>query len=307
MTEPFRFELRQLTEYTHDSILDEIRRVAALVPENDTLSVERFNRLGRVGANTVRRRFGTWRSALAAAGLSHRSSGHEGVRTPERSKGMEDEAVLEELREAARRIGRSVLTRDDIRVHTLLGQRTLERRWGSLQNAIRAAGLETSSMGNRYSDEECFQNLFAVWSHYGRAPQHREMSEPPSIVGPKAYVGRFGGWRKALAAFVEWVESSSEQTEPVSQTLETLEQRHQVRREPDQRGSRDISWGLRFKVLNRDRFKCVLCGDHPATNPACKLHVDHIQPWSKGGATTIQNLRALCEVCNVGRGNRYYD
>lgn len=303
MSEPFRFELRQLTEYTAEAIIEELRRVAALLPQGETLSVERFSRHGRVGANTIRRKFGTWQKALHAAGLTDRYSGRDGARSPERSKLLDDEAVLQELRGAAERIGTRTLTLADIKEHTHLGQRTLTRRWGSVQNAIKAAGLDTSKAGHRYTDEECFQNLFNVWTHYGRPPQHREMSAPPSVVGPKAYVLRFGSWRKALAAFVAWIEQSTESGESSPRPAP-----HSVQpqaRARDQRGSRDISWGLRFKVMHRDRFKCVLCGDHPASNPTCKLHVDHILPWSKGGATVSENLRTLCEVCNVGRGNRY--
>jgi hypothetical protein len=70
---------------------------------------------------------------------------------------------------------------------------------------------------------------------------------------------------------------------------------------------RDPSIGLRFKVLQRDRFKCVLCGDHPARNAERVLHVDHVTPWSKGGKTREDNLRTLCATCNVGRGNRFAD
>ena len=68
---------------------------------------------------------------------------------------------------------------------------------------------------------------------------------------------------------------------------------------------RDIPLGLRFHVFHRDRFKCVICGDHPARNAECILHVDHILPWSRGGKTRVDNLRTLCETCNVGRGNRF--
>jgi len=70
---------------------------------------------------------------------------------------------------------------------------------------------------------------------------------------------------------------------------------------------RDIKMGFRFRVLYRDRFKCVLCGDHPARNMECILHVDHVIPWSKGGKTLEENLRTLCATCNVGRGNRFVD
>ena len=62
-----------------------------------------------------------------------------------------------------------------------------------------------------------------------------------------------------------------------------------------------------FKVLQRDRFKCVLCGDHRGRNQECVLNVDHQIPWSKGGKTREDNLRTLCATCNVGRGDRFTD
>ncbi|RJF69847.1 HNH endonuclease [Rhodopseudomonas palustris] len=84
-----------------------------------------------------------------------------------------------------------------------------------------------------------------------------------------------------------------------------------LREPPTRRGlaedSREFPLGLRFRVLHRDRFKCVLCGDHPARNVECNLHIDHLVPWSKGGKTREDNLRTLCAMCNMGRGNRFTD
>ena len=66
-----------------------------------------------------------------------------------------------------------------------------------------------------------------------------------------------------------------------------------------------IKLGLRYKVLVRDRFRCIQCGASPATSIECRLHVDHIVPWSKGGKTAVENLQTLCEHCNLGKGNRF--
>jgi len=33
------------------------------------------------------------------------------------------------------------------------------------------------------------------------------------------------------------------------------------------------------------------------------LHIDHVLPVSRGGLATLENLRTLCEKCNLGRGN----
>lgn len=58
---------------------------------------------------------------------------------------------------------------------------------------------------------------------------------------------------------------------------------------------------LRYKILKRDGFKCVLCGR--TVEDGVKLHIDHIIPVSKGGKTVPENLRTLCENCNWGKGD----
>ena len=45
---------------------------------------------------------------------------------------------------------------------------------------------------------------------------------------------------------------------------------------------------LRYQVLRRDGFKCVLCG--ASSKDGVTLHVDHIKPVSKGGKSEISNL-----------------
>jgi len=34
-----------------------------------------------------------------------------------------------------------------------------------------------------------------------------------------------------------------------------------------------------------------------------ELHVDHIQPWSRGGPTVFENLQTLCNSCNLGKSD----
>ena len=67
--------------------------------------------------------------------------------------------------------------------------------------------------------------------------------------------------------------------------------------------SRNISASLRYKIMKRDNFKCVLCGASPAKDPSIELHIDHIIPWSKGGESTVDNLQTLCSACNLGKSN----
>ncbi|MBU5214374.1 HNH endonuclease [Heyndrickxia oleronia] len=58
---------------------------------------------------------------------------------------------------------------------------------------------------------------------------------------------------------------------------------------------------LRFEVLKRDKFKCQYCGR--GVEDDVKLHVDHIVPYSKGGADTLDNFKTACQDCNLGKSD----
>lgn len=58
---------------------------------------------------------------------------------------------------------------------------------------------------------------------------------------------------------------------------------------------------MRYTILKRDGFRCQICGR--TADDGVKLHVDHIIPVSKGGATVPENLRTLCETCNWGKSD----
>lgn len=63
-----------------------------------------------------------------------------------------------------------------------------------------------------------------------------------------------------------------------------------------------VSDSLRYDIMHRDGFRCVLCG--ASANEGVQLHVDHIVPIAKGGKSTPDNLRTLCERCNVGKSDK---
>jgi 5-methylcytosine-specific restriction endonuclease McrA len=72
---------------------------------------------------------------------------------------------------------------------------------------------------------------------------------------------------------------------------------------PRPRPTRDpIPPQLRFRVLQRDNFRCAYCGKGRADGAV--LHVDHVVPVMAGGETTEDNLITACEECNLGKSAR---
>lgn len=59
---------------------------------------------------------------------------------------------------------------------------------------------------------------------------------------------------------------------------------------------------LRYAILLRDRFTCKGCGRSPNKGDEIKLHVDHVVAIALGGKTIPENLQALCDECNLGKG-----
>ncbi|MDX9715356.1 MAG: HNH endonuclease [Dissulfurispiraceae bacterium] len=59
---------------------------------------------------------------------------------------------------------------------------------------------------------------------------------------------------------------------------------------------------IRWQVFQRDEWKCVSCGRN--SHDGVILHVDHIIPRSRGGLDTLDNFQTLCNICNIGKGNK---
>ncbi|MGQ0483835.1 MAG: homing endonuclease associated repeat-containing protein [Hyphomicrobiales bacterium] len=314
-----KFQLNRLLEYSEQEIIEEIKRVAKLLNVTPLTGIA-FRKVSRVSRSTVNHRFGSWKADLEAADLGHLYAGQI-VTTrmkAQPNRGKSDEELLNYLRDLSARLGRNELSGRDVTNDGQIDRNVYAKRFGLWLRTLELAGLRERKPGAArrvHSDEQLFSNLRYVWEHFGRQPHYSEMNGSPSTIKSKNYVNRFGTWRKALLAFLEFVErddavegGESERSEP-TQSVEVqavnLQPPKRLPKTPD--GRREISLGLRFRILRRDDFKCVLCGNNPAKNPGLILHVDHIVPRSRGGKTEVENLRTLCDACNLGRGNSYSD
>ncbi len=195
-----QLELDRLPSYDDEALLAELRRTASLVPTK-YLTCDDFDRLSKASSSYIRKRFGGWRRALTRAGLTHRFSGGEGWRTRPR-RTLSDDELLNELRRVADKLGGEPLTIEAFTQHASMHGETVRRRFGSWWTALKNAGLPISNLGKRCSDDDYFENLLTVWTHYGRQPKYGDMDVPPSWIRAKAYEAKWGTWTKALLAFL---------------------------------------------------------------------------------------------------------
>ena len=71
---------------------------------------------------------------------------------------------------------------------------------------------------------------------------------------------------------------------------------------PSKKPKRSISGRVRQNVFMRDNYTCQICGK--TIDDGVTLHLDHIQPVSKGGSDEEDNLQVLCSQCNLEKHNR---
>lgn len=302
-----RFELDFLDEHTDAALLAEIQRVTATF-YGKSLSKRMFDTLsGRVSASTICKRFGGWKEALETAGAGHLYNGRpitDKVRKNRVSRTMSETDLVHELQRVQLIAGRDALSVEEFTRLSVIGVGTIRGRFGTWQKALAVAGISQSNHGKRYSDDLCLENLATVWTHYGRVPQYLEMNQTPSVVGPKAYVVRWGTWRKSLKAFVDWANAEGETPQGATSSGDQVssEPKLSVHIDRMEEDCREVRPGLRFKVFMRDRFRCIACGRSPATHLNIELHADHIVSVHDKGKTTLENLQTLCQDCNLGKG-----
>ena len=56
----------------------------------------------------------------------------------------------------------------------------------------------------------------------------------------------------------------------------------------------------RITMYHKQGGLCALCGKPFDIK---EMHADHIIPWSRGGATDLNNGQMLCTQCNLSKGN----
>ncbi len=298
-------------ELTDDEILADIKSVASSLG-TDYISIATYKQQGKHSQCAIQNHFGTWKNALSLAGLRN-------TRTSKELKRISDDEYFSDIRRVALVLNSSTVSYNDYEKYGRYSCGHIFKRFGEWDNALIRAGLNPTGMSRkRISEQEVFDEIERMWRLLGRQPTSTDIVKNGiSIYSYDTFKRRFGSWRKALEAFVEYINEGVEyslgeqirpNTENVTEDISKIDKKeiqpiHENTSVKSHKTSRNVTTRMRFLVMKRDNFKCCMCGASPAKDPSVELHIDHIIPWSKGGETVMDNLQTLCSKCNLGKSD----
>jgi hypothetical protein len=184
-----------------------------------------------------------------------------------------DQELLDDLKKVAEKMGVSKLSsREYDNNGAKYTSGTICTRFESWNKALEKANL-TIVHYRKVSEKDLFLNLEQVWIKIGRQPVFRDMTNSNSKYSTHQYVTKFGTWRNALTAFIQFINSDIDFKEEnevagISSTENQEKEivfKHKTKRFPSER--------LKVQVLMRDGNKCRLCG---ITLTGDNIHFDHI-------------------------------
>lgn len=300
-----RFTLKEYVPICDEDIIKDIDSVAKQLNVS-YLSISQYKQHGKYSQCAIQNHFGTWTKALALAGLRNE-------RTTEDRKRIKDDEYLMDLKRVAKLMKSQSVSLSDYDHLGKYPSGSFFHRFKTWDNALILAELQPTGLSlKRISEQECYNEIERIWRLLGKQPTSNDIRRL-SKYSLDTFKRRFRGWRNALSSFVEYINGTSEDsdevpTETAKSPIENSDKERIVEtsiqvRSTQKKTSRNINTRLRFKVLQRDHFKCCACGASPAKDPSVELHVDHIIPWSKGGETVMENLQTLCSKCNLGKSN----
>lgn len=305
-----KYELNEFHRNIPDELLlaDIVRVAEEIKPKS--LSKQKYKELGKYGTETISRRFGGWIKALELCGITASVYQAAASSVARYNKDITNEELLTDIRRVAALLKKETISSAEYRTYGEYSKDTCFKRFSTWNGTLTAAGLQPNEFtpGKKIDETILMEEIERVWISLGRQPTSTDIKNGASRFTLNAYTRRYGGWRKALEVFVEWVSQEKEREPQTTDQLAppqidsgsiVVKDTHTAIRDT----SRDVGLRLRFKVMQRDHFACRMCGASPAKDPSVVLHVDHIVPWSLGGKTTIDNLQTLCSKCNLGKGN----
>ena len=272
-----KYEIEPLNNFSDEEILADIRSVCKALGKSTILQSD-YLRNGKFGVKAIRNHFGNFHGALRKLGLEIKRTGY-----------YSDEEIIEDVLSVKRKLGVDLLTGEEYYHNGKFKKKAIEKHFGTWGKLMDKLGMEKTAVHVKHSTQELFGIMKSIWDEKGCRPSMSEFLRRSGHT-KKYILARFKSWTEFLRQFLEYANNGGVSMPTVVTAKKTI-------------GSRVVSPKLRYKVMKRDNWTCVLCGVRRTKENNVQLHVDHIIPYSKGGETVLSNLRTLCSTCNLGRGN----
>lgn len=206
---------------------------------------------------------------------------------------LTDKQIIDDVMRVMGLLNKETLTLREYLNYGEYGAKAICNHFGTWNKLLKEMNIPITREVEHLNKTDIYLIIENLWAKLGHQPTVRDF-EKYTHHTRKIIIKRFGSWLNCLKEFSEFKEDREEE----KQTSAFEENRLQ------HRTSRDPSLSLRYRVLKRDNYKCVICGKSPANNPDIELHIDHIKPYSLGGETELNNLQTLCQYCNLGKSNK---
>lgn len=289
----------KLNEYhrniSDEELINDMHNVVHII-NKDSLHVSDYKKYGKYSFSTIEKRFGSWEKACMKANISLCRS---------QNRSLTNEELLLDIIRVKNELGINTITQKVYDEYGIVHSSTICGRFGTWNNALILAKVELSHE-EIIRDIDLLNDIEDVWITLGKQPTTTDIKNGKSRYSLNTFIRHFGTWRKALEAFVDYINNDNRdenETSVAEHGNETIVPVIYNKPNDTNKTKRDINLRLRFKVMQRDNFKCCMCGASPATDSSVVLHIDHIKPWSKGGETVIDNLQTLCSKCNLGKSD----
>lgn len=293
---------------SNEELLEDIKKVARQLGKSGITKAEYKNASGKYSTSTFEKRFDGWLNTLKLCGLTPNEKQINTANGNYTKHNISTDELIQDLQRVSTVLDKKTFSSQEYNKYGAFSHTTFFKRFKTWNNALTAAGLTPFEVvsGKRISEYKLLEEIERIWIELGRQPTTTDIKNGTSKYSLHAYERRFGSWRKALEVFISYINGEHE-IDTRSEETETADIFKYVpiavNSKPIHKTKRDINLRLRFKVMQRDNFKCCLCGRSPAMTPGLELHIDHIVPWSKGGETVFDNLQTLCSDCNLGKSN----
>lgn len=249
-----KFEFRENhRNISDDELINDIKNISNKLNCKE-LTTSRYNTYGKYHSSAICRRFGSWNKALEKANLK--------IKKEQRYQITKDELV-QDIKLTAKKLNKDTMFYSEYQKYGKYSIKPILRVFGSWSNALYECGFTQTGFNRNISDLELFKDIEQMWTKKGSQPTTSDVRKGLSRYGLNTFCRRFGGWNNAMKAFTEYINSDFINNDYEKELLDNeIKPNSKQGLYNKRKTSRNINLRLRFKVFQRDNFKCCICGHH---------------------------------------------